>query len=70
MSNTRCEIFNWLLVPTTAIILLCIWTKSAIFELLLTYILCILSTGAHIHYGTHVVRNKIIKITQKTKRIF
>ncbi|XP_044263654.1 ethanolaminephosphotransferase 1-like [Tribolium madens] len=56
MSNTRCEIFNWILVPTTFIIFLCIWMNSPMIELLLTYILCILSTSAHIHYGTHVVQ--------------
>jgi ethanolaminephosphotransferase len=56
MSNTRCDIFNWLLVPTSIFILLSILIKNAAFELFLTYTLCIFTTCAHIHYGTCVVR--------------
>ncbi|CAH1364585.1 unnamed protein product [Tenebrio molitor] len=55
MSNTRCDIFNWLLVPTSIFILLSILIKNAAFELFLTYTLCIFTTCAHIHYGTCVV---------------
>lgn len=56
MSNTRCEIFNWLLVPTSITIVLSVYTRNALLELYLTYLLCVLSLVAHIHYGVCVVR--------------
>ncbi|KAJ3649142.1 hypothetical protein Zmor_020900 [Zophobas morio] len=56
MSNTRCDIFNWLLVPTSIFILVSILTNNSSLELFLTYSLCVLSTTAHIHYGTYLVR--------------
>lgn len=55
MSNTRCEIFNWLLVPTAITVLLSLTVKNAELELGFTYALCVLTTLAHIHYGTCLV---------------
>lgn len=55
MSNTRCEIFNWLLVPTAITAFLSLVTKNSELEVGLTYALCVLSTLAHIRYGTCLV---------------
>lgn len=55
MSSTRCEVFNWMLVPTSLFIVLSVLTKSAFIELTLTYFLSILTLVTHIHYGTVVV---------------
>lgn len=55
MSNTRCEIFNWLLVPSAITVFLSLVTKNPELEIGLTYALCVLSTLAHIHYGTCLV---------------
>ncbi|EEB17164.1 Selenoprotein I, putative [Pediculus humanus corporis] len=58
MSSTRCEIFNWLLLPlffaTFFSLMLSPSSKTA--ETSLLYILLILVTLAHFHYGTCVVR--------------
>lgn len=55
MSNTRCEIFNWLLVPTAVTAFLSLTLKNAELELGFTYALCVVATLAHIHYGTCLV---------------
>lgn len=55
MSNTRCDIYNWLLVPAAITALLSLTVKNGELELGLTYALCVLSTLAHIHYGTCLV---------------
>ncbi|KAF2885223.1 hypothetical protein ILUMI_20942 [Ignelater luminosus] len=56
MSSSRCELSNWLLIPTAGVILLSLITKSARLEMGLTYALCLLATLAHTHYAVCVVR--------------
>lgn len=55
MSNTRCEIFNMLLIPMALAIVLSLSVINVAFELSLLYILCTITTIAHVHYGTCVV---------------
>lgn len=55
MSNTRCDLFNWLLVPTAVTVLVSMAVKHAQVERGLTYSLCLLATAAHLHYGTCLV---------------
>ncbi|XP_023013923.1 ethanolaminephosphotransferase 1 [Leptinotarsa decemlineata] len=56
MSNTTCEAFNLLLVPTSFVIMVSILTQWASLELFLMHALCLFTTIAHMHYGTCVVR--------------
>ncbi|KAJ8941713.1 hypothetical protein NQ318_023309, partial [Aromia moschata] len=56
MSNTRCDAFNSLFIPTIAVVAVSILTQSALLELFLLYSLCLVTTLAHIHYGTSVVQ--------------
>lgn len=55
MSNTRADIFNWLLVPTAVAVTASLTLRVETVELSLAYALCIIAILAHIHYGTHVV---------------
>lgn len=54
MSNTRCQIFNWMLIPFSIVILVSILVPSL--ELFLLYIVLIISLIYHVHYGTCVVK--------------
>lgn len=54
MSNTRCQIFNWMLLPFSVIILVSILVPSL--ELFLLYVMLMVSITYHIHYGTCVVK--------------
>lgn len=54
MSNTRCQIFNWMLIPFSIIILVSFLVPSL--ELFLLYLMLMISITYHIHYGTCVVR--------------
>ncbi|XP_025833367.1 ethanolaminephosphotransferase 1-like isoform X2 [Agrilus planipennis] len=56
MSNTRSEIFNSLLYPFGAAVLLSLLLKNDLVELAFVYGLCLITTLAHIHYGTCLVR--------------
>ncbi|CAG9829087.1 unnamed protein product [Diabrotica balteata] len=56
MSNTTCDAFNLLLVPTSFVVSVSLLTQWANLELMLLYLLCIFTSVAHIHYGTCVVR--------------
>ncbi|KAF7272694.1 ethanolaminephosphotransferase 1-like [Rhynchophorus ferrugineus] len=56
MSSTRCDWFNWMLVPTALAILISCATQSAALEMSLLYGLCVGTSIAHLHYGTCVVR--------------
>ncbi|KAG5879527.1 hypothetical protein JTB14_029893 [Gonioctena quinquepunctata] len=56
MSNTTCDAFNLLLVPTSFVVMTAVLTQWANIELFLLYALCLVTTIAHIHYGTCVVR--------------
>lgn len=61
MSNTRCEIFNWLLLPTAFVVTVSIAFKDPTIELGLAYALCLIASLAHVHYGTCVVSIFLIK---------
>lgn len=56
MSNTRCEAFNALLVPLALAVGVCLTIGTPSVELSLLYLLLVVTTLAHIHYGTYVVR--------------
>lgn len=56
MSNTTCDAFNLLLIPTFIVTAVSILTQWSHLELLLLYCLCVFTTVAHLHYGTCVVR--------------
>lgn len=56
MSSTRCDWFNWMLLPTLLVVLISGATQWAALEMFLLYVLCIATSIAHIHYGTCVVR--------------
>ncbi|KAJ0175668.1 hypothetical protein K1T71_008827 [Dendrolimus kikuchii] len=56
MSDTRCEIFNGLLVPYALAVALAIKGLSPNNEYLLLATLCMAATVAHIYYGTKVVQ--------------
>lgn len=58
MSSTRCEILNWLLIPTAVTVVLAVNMPASgqNSELILLYVLTTIATVAHIHYGTCVVR--------------
>lgn len=56
MSTTRCEGFNWLLFPITALSMTSIIFQPGLaFETVAVYTLAILSTLAQCHYGVCVV---------------
>lgn len=56
MSNTRCELYNFLIIPTALVVLTSLTVQSLDVDLKLTYGLCVFATLAHVHYGTCVVR--------------
>ncbi|KAJ8721596.1 hypothetical protein PYW07_002371 [Mythimna separata] len=57
MSDTRCEAFNSLLVPYALVLCMVFGTAvSAGTELLLLAALCLVSSVAHIYYGSKVVQ--------------
>lgn len=53
MSNTRCELLSWILLPVAVAALFSFILPSI--DLVFTYILAIIALLAHIHYGTCVV---------------
>lgn len=53
MSNTQCELFNWLLVPLAACVAIIILLPSL--EMATLLIMSGVATVAHIHYGIYVV---------------
>ncbi|XP_063218026.1 ethanolaminephosphotransferase 1 [Bacillus rossius redtenbacheri] len=57
MSGTRCEAFNWLLIPATAAVAASLLLPTgAGAEMSLLYGLTALALVAHVHYGSCVVR--------------
>ncbi|XP_046471408.1 ethanolaminephosphotransferase 1 isoform X2 [Neodiprion pinetum] len=54
MSNTRCEIFPWILIPVAGAVACSFMVPSI--ELEIMYLVSIFALVAHIHYGTCVVR--------------
>jgi ethanolaminephosphotransferase len=55
MSNTRCEAFNWLLIPLFAIVIGVSTMHLGVIELYLLFAYAIFVVAAHIHYGICVV---------------
>ncbi|XP_072490044.1 ethanolaminephosphotransferase 1 [Notamacropus eugenii] len=55
MSNTRCQTLNLLLVPLALVVLLVYLQLSPHVETILLYLLSIIFTLAHVHYGIQVV---------------
>lgn len=53
MSNTRCEAFHWMTPIFFASLFISLFIP--LLERPLIYLLCILTTAAHWHYGTRVV---------------
>lgn len=56
MSNTRCDWFNWMILPILLVVVLSLATQWANLEMVCLYSLCVAVTIAHLHYGTCVVR--------------
>ena len=61
MSNTRCQAFNWLLIPLFAIVVGVRTMHLGIIELYLLFALTIFVVAAHIHYGICVVINVLFR---------
>lgn len=55
MSQTRSELYNWLLFPTAIFVFVSLLIQKAQVDMALLYALCIIATLGHIHYGTCVV---------------
>lgn len=56
MSNTRCEVFSWLLVPVAGVVIAALFLPvSWNLELPLLYALTALTFLAHVHYGVCLV---------------
>jgi len=55
MSNTRCQSFNWLLIPLFAIVIGVLTMRLGIIELYLLSAYTIFVVAAHVHYGIRVV---------------
>ncbi len=56
MSNTRCEVFSWLLVPVGAVVAAALILPSSLhLELPLLYMLTAFTFLAHVHYGVCLV---------------
>jgi ethanolaminephosphotransferase len=65
MTSTRCQIFNWALVPLTLVVALFSYGHghatvgpylTAANEVYALYIMCLLVTISHVHYGVCTVR--------------
>jgi K+-sensing histidine kinase KdpD len=57
MSNTRCQAFNWLLIPLIAIVIGVLTMHLGVIELYLLFAYAIFVFAAHTHYGICVVCN-------------
>jgi len=55
MSNTRCQSFNWLLIPLLAIVVGVLTMRLGVIELYLLFAYTIFVVAAHVHYGIRVV---------------
>ncbi|PNF19293.1 hypothetical protein B7P43_G07517 [Cryptotermes secundus] len=65
MSSVHCDLFNWLIIPVglvTAVSLMLPSTTGASAELSMLYALAVITTVAHVHYGTCVVCASYINI--------
>lgn len=64
MSNTRCELFSWLLLPVGAIVAAALMLPSSLhLELPLLYGLTAFTFFAHVHYGVCLVSEKHLSET-------
>lgn len=73
MSDTRCELINWLILPLAAIVTASSLLSLGQLEVYLLWAYCCLVTGAHLHFGIHVVQEmcdhfKISALTIKPKQ--
>lgn len=57
MSNTRCELINWMIVPLVAAVGFCLLIPelSSTSELNILYLFTFIITVLHVHYGVCVV---------------
>uniref|UniRef100_A0A8D0H2L6 Ethanolaminephosphotransferase 1 n=1 Tax=Sphenodon punctatus TaxID=8508 RepID=A0A8D0H2L6_SPHPU len=55
MSNTRCQVLNWMLLPLALVLFLVLSGLGQQSEAFLLYLLTAVLTLAHIHYGVNVV---------------
>lgn len=56
MSNTRADLYNWLLTPSGVSIAVCLLVDSEVVQLTTAYVWCAIALITHIHYGTFVVQ--------------
>lgn len=54
MSNTQCELLNWLLVPLAGCVAMALLLPSL--EMATLLVMCAVANVAHIHYGVYVVQ--------------
>uniref|UniRef100_T1H544 Uncharacterized protein n=1 Tax=Megaselia scalaris TaxID=36166 RepID=T1H544_MEGSC len=54
MSNTRCEVYHWMMPVYIIFIILSLWIPQL--ERILLYTLCLITTLSHWHYGSRVVQ--------------
>lgn len=67
MSNTRCEVFSWLLIPVGGTVVAALLLPSTLgLELPLLYVLTAFTFLAHVHYGVCLVSfhsNDLIRLS-------
>ncbi|XP_071162791.1 ethanolaminephosphotransferase 1-like [Mytilus edulis] len=56
MSNTRCEVFHWMLVPLCCIVALVILIAPGNIEIYILWCYALIVISAHVHFGFGVVR--------------
>lgn len=56
MSNTRCDVFNWLLIPLCGIVTVVILIPLGHLEIYLLWCYSLIALSSHIHFGFGVVR--------------
>ncbi|KAL3868920.1 hypothetical protein ACJMK2_041672 [Sinanodonta woodiana] len=62
MSNTRCELLNWLLIPLMTIVLTTSLLNLGVLELYLLWGYCMLVTITHVHFGVSVVKEMCVHL--------
>jgi ethanolaminephosphotransferase len=56
MTSTRCEVFNWILIPLTIVVGLSnLKFIKGYYEVYFLYFMAVLVTLSHVHYGICVV---------------
>lgn len=70
MSDTRCELINWLILPLAAIVMASSLLSLGQLEVYLLWAYCCLVTGAHLHFGIHVVSPYMLIYVPSTVHLY